>query len=95
MYIFFVKGRCKWFNPVQKAEDEFEDEEDEGEEKEQIDEPEPEQGPALLTSIDQDARKPLFIHHNVCTYIHKNVVSIDVRTYAYMGLARIYFNRGI
>lgn len=42
-----------WFNPVQKAEDEFEDEEDE-EEKEQPEEPEPEVGPQLLTSIAED-----------------------------------------
>ncbi|XP_065882304.1 radial spoke head protein 6 homolog A-like [Dysidea avara] len=47
------QGRCTWFNPVQKAEDEFEDEEDE-EEKEQPEEPEPEIGPQLLTSISED-----------------------------------------
>ena len=48
-----IQGRCTWFNPVQKAEDEFEDEEDE-EEKEQPEEPEPEVGPQLLTSIAED-----------------------------------------
>ena len=54
---FTVQGRCTWFNPKQKAEDEFEDEEEEDEEKEQIEEPEPETGPPLLTAIDQDNRK--------------------------------------
>lgn len=52
-----AQGRCTWFNPVQKAKDEFEDEEEEEEEKEQIEEPEPETGPPLLTAIDQDNRK--------------------------------------
>lgn len=47
------QGRCTWFNPVQKAEDEFEDEDDE-EEKEQPEEPEPEVGPQLLASIAED-----------------------------------------
>ena len=55
-----AQGRCTWFNPVQKAKDEFEDEEEEDEEKEQIEEPEPETGPPLLTTIDQDNRKQ---HH--------------------------------
>lgn len=54
-----AQGRCTWFNPVQKAKDEFEDEEEEDEEKEQIEEPEPETGPPLLTTIDQDNRKLL------------------------------------
>lgn len=43
-----------WFNPIQKADDEFDDEEDE-EEKEEPDEPEPENGPKLLTSVAEDA----------------------------------------
>ncbi|XP_035688014.1 radial spoke head protein 4 homolog A-like [Branchiostoma floridae] len=47
------QGRCTWFNPVQKQEDEFEDEEDE-EEKEEPDEPEPEVGPPLLTPVSED-----------------------------------------
>ena len=41
---------------MQKAEDEFEDEEEEEEEeeREQLDEPEHESGPSLLTSISAD-----------------------------------------
>ena len=53
-----------WFNPVQKADDEFDDEEDE-EEKEEPDEPEPENGPKLLTSVAEDASESyitLLIH---------------------------------
>lgn len=48
------QGRCVWWNPVQKADDEFEDEEEE-EEREEPDEPEPEQGPPLLTPLSEDA----------------------------------------
>ena len=44
-----------WWNPVQKADDEFEEEEDEEDEKEQPEEPEPEDGPPLLTSAAEDA----------------------------------------
>ena len=49
-----VQGRCAWWNPVQKNEDEFEDEEEE-EEREEPDEPEPEVGPPLLTPLSEDA----------------------------------------
>lgn len=48
------QGRCSWWNPVQKNEDDFEDEEDE-EEREEPDEPEPEVGPPLLTPLSEDA----------------------------------------
>jgi len=48
------QGRCSWWNPVQKNEDEFEDE-DEEEEREEPDEPEPETGPPLLTPLSEDA----------------------------------------
>lgn len=48
------QGRCTWFNPVQKNEEEFEDEEEE-EEREEPDEPEPEVGPPLLTPLSEDA----------------------------------------
>ncbi|ESO94242.1 hypothetical protein LOTGIDRAFT_118662 [Lottia gigantea] len=47
------QGRCSWWNPVQKSEDDFEDE-DEEEEREEPDEPEPEVGPPLLTPIAED-----------------------------------------
>ena len=49
-----LQGRCTWWNPVQKNEDDFE-EEDEEEEKEEVDEPEPEVGPPLLTPLSEDA----------------------------------------
>ena len=51
------QGRTVWWNPVQKADDEFEEEEEEDEEKEQPDEPEPETGPPLLTSAAEDERE--------------------------------------
>ncbi|XP_074616257.1 radial spoke head protein 4 homolog A-like isoform X5 [Acropora palmata] len=47
------QGRCVWHNPVEKAEDDFEEEEEE-EEKEDVEEPKPESGPQLLTSIAED-----------------------------------------
>ncbi|EDV20309.1 Radial spoke head protein 4-like protein A [Trichoplax sp. H2] len=47
------QGRCTWFNPTEKPEDDFEDEEDD-EEREEPDEPEPETGPPLLTPISED-----------------------------------------
>ena len=47
------QGRCSWWNPVQKNEDDFEDE-DEEEEREEPDEPEPEVGPPLLTPLAED-----------------------------------------
>ena len=57
------QGRTVWWNPIQKADDEFEDEEEDDEEKEQLDEPEPETGPPLLTSAAEDASK----YHNLWT----------------------------
>lgn len=47
------QGRCSWWNPVQKNEDEAEEDEEE-EEKEEPDEPEPEVGPPLLTPLAED-----------------------------------------
>ena len=49
------QGRVTWWNPVQKADNEFEDDEaDEEEDREQLDEPKPETGPNMLTSISED-----------------------------------------
>lgn len=48
------QGRCQWYNPVQKNEEDFEDE-DEEEEREEPDEPEPERGQPLLTPLSEDA----------------------------------------
>jgi len=48
------QGRCQWWNPVQKNEDDFEEDE-EDEEREEPDEPEPEEGPPLLTPLSEDA----------------------------------------
>uniref|UniRef100_A0A0B7B924 Radial spoke head protein 4 homolog A n=1 Tax=Arion vulgaris TaxID=1028688 RepID=A0A0B7B924_9EUPU len=47
------QGRCTWWNPIQKNEEELDDEEEE-EEKEEPDEPEPEVGPPLLTPVSED-----------------------------------------
>lgn len=49
------QGRCTWFNPSQKREEEELEEEEEDEEREEPDEPEPEQGPPLLTPLSEDA----------------------------------------
>ena len=48
------QGRCTWWNPIQKSEDDFEEdkEEEEGDEPEEA---EPEVGPALLTPLSEDA----------------------------------------
>lgn len=48
------QGRCTWFNPSQKREEEELEEEEDEEEKEEPDEPEPEQGPPLLTPLSED-----------------------------------------
>lgn len=50
------QGRCNWFNPIQKSEEE-EEEEDEEKEEEKGEEPdyiEQEVGPPLLTPISED-----------------------------------------
>ncbi|XP_020610209.1 radial spoke head protein 6 homolog A-like [Orbicella faveolata] len=47
------QGRCVWHNPIEKPEDDFEEEEEE-EEREDVEEPKPESGPQLLTSIAED-----------------------------------------
>ncbi|KAK2554388.1 Radial spoke head protein 4-like protein A [Acropora cervicornis] len=44
------QGRCVWHNPVEKAEDDFEEEEEE-EEKEDVEEPKPESGPQKFENI--------------------------------------------
>lgn len=48
------QGRCTWWNPIQKSEDDFEDD-DEEEVREEPEEAEPEVGPALLTPLSEDA----------------------------------------
>ncbi len=50
---FRRQGRCIWHNPVTKNEDEFDDEEVE-DEQEEIEEPQPEAGPPLLASVNED-----------------------------------------
>ena len=53
--ITHLQGRCQWFNPVPKADDEF-DEDEEDEDKEQPEELEPETGPQILTAVAEDER---------------------------------------
>ncbi|PAA84117.1 hypothetical protein BOX15_Mlig022956g1 [Macrostomum lignano] len=48
------QGRTRWWNPAQKRDDDSVDDEDE-EEKEEMDEPQPEEGPPLLTPLSEDA----------------------------------------
>ena len=47
------QGRCVWWDPTKKSDDEFEGEEDE-EEKEEPDEPQREEGPNLLSPVSED-----------------------------------------
>lgn len=49
----YAQGRCIWHNPATKLEDEFDDEEAD-EEQDEIDEPQPESGPPLLASANED-----------------------------------------
>ena len=58
--MIFRQGRCTWFNPSQKKDDEEEEEEEEEEEREEPDEPEPEVGPPLLTPLSEDAGRIVF-----------------------------------
>ena len=51
------QGRCSWFDPFQKPEDDFEDEDLDEEEEENVDVAEPETGPQLLTSVAEDERE--------------------------------------
>lgn len=46
------QGRCRWWNPMQKNEDDMTEEEEE--EAEEPEEPEPESGPPLLTPLSED-----------------------------------------
>jgi len=48
------QGRCSWHDPTEKNDEEFEDE-DEEEEREEPDQAVPEEGPALLTPVSEDA----------------------------------------
>jgi radial spoke head protein 4A len=48
------QGRCTWWNPQQKGEENGSDDEEE-EERDEPDEPEPEVGPPLLTPLSEDA----------------------------------------
>jgi hypothetical protein len=59
--MIFRQGRCTWFNPSQKKDDEEEEEEEEEEEREEPDEPEPEVGPPLLTPLSEDAGRIVLV----------------------------------
>ena len=48
------KGRCTWFNPIQKSDED--PEEDEEEDREEPDELEPEIGPPALSPLSEDAK---------------------------------------
>ena len=51
------QGRCSWFDPFQKPEDDFEDEDLDEDEEESVDVAQPETGPQLLTSVAEDERE--------------------------------------
>ena len=57
MYWLNFQGRCTWFNPSQRKDEEELEEEEEDEEREEPDEPEPETGPPLLTPLSEDSGK--------------------------------------
>jgi len=48
-----AQGRCQWWNPSQRGEEEEEEEEEE-EPREEAEEMEPETGPPLLTPLSED-----------------------------------------
>ncbi|XP_075464879.1 radial spoke head protein 6 homolog A isoform X2 [Ascaphus truei] len=53
------QGRCVWYNPSLKSEDDMTEEEAEEEEKEEAEEAEAEIGPPLLTPLSEDAVQPI------------------------------------
>ena len=53
--MWLTQGRCQWWNPVQKGEEEEEEGEEGEEEREEAEEMEPEVGPPLLTPLSEDA----------------------------------------
>ena len=58
--MLYFQGRCTWFNPSQKKDEEEEEEEEEDEEREEPDEPEPEVGPPLLTPLSEDTGRAVY-----------------------------------
>ncbi|KAI6659246.1 hypothetical protein LOD99_14919 [Oopsacas minuta] len=48
------QGRCVWFNPLEKPDDQFDDEDEDDDDKDGADEPQPEEGPPLLTPLSED-----------------------------------------
>lgn len=78
------QGRCSWFNPNQKKDEEEEEEEEEDEEREEPDEPEPEVGPPLLTPLSEDTeidgfpawtvgRSPSLVPQHAIAIMHSNL----------------------
>ena len=55
------QGRCSWYNPFEKPEDDFEDEDLDEDEEEKMDAVQPEIGPPLLSSAAEDDRELNFI----------------------------------
>ncbi|XP_065065225.1 radial spoke head protein 4 homolog A-like isoform X2 [Rhopilema esculentum] len=52
------QGRCTWYDPFQKPEDDFEDEDLDEEEEDKMDSVQPEVGPPLLTCVADDEALP-------------------------------------
>ena len=62
------QGRCSWYDPFQKPEDDFEDEDLDEDEEEKLDDVQPETGPTLLSPVAEDERKSASITEwNFCT----------------------------
>ena len=53
------QGRCLWFNPFEKPQDDFEDEDLDDEEEEDMDVAKPEIGPPLLSTAAGDAGRSI------------------------------------
>ncbi|EDO48571.1 predicted protein [Nematostella vectensis] len=73
------QGRCSWFNPSQKKDEEEMEEEDEEEEREEPDEPEPETGPPLLTPLSEDGEvdgMPPWATHKSSTLVPQYSISV-------------------
>ena len=73
------QGRCTWFDPFQKPEDDFEDEDLDEDEEEKLDVAEPETGPPLLSSAADDERENIFVFYaQIHIFIHNQFNSFFI-----------------
>ena len=63
------QGRCTWYDPFQRPEDDFEDEDLDEDEEEKLEVAEPETGPTLLSSAADDEREYIFLYTSLMLYV--------------------------